>query len=503
MTPANSAWKRKLPNIYSWCKEVGVEFNSFQPRDTLQIIFCHSDTKSLSLISEDLPKNLEIVLSAWIQKRTWEKFKTPILLNILETDCLLVPTKTMGSHVASLRQTGLEIAKFLLPSRYENLAFWDGKSIDLTSVLDGYISGLYKVTFLQSKDSSEDSPYLPKKLLLSTKNDDMSAIKIFLNKMQSIVFTRFLQDCPSNYMNPSAIVSISQEILEEKGLSISVLRQKELREESMGAFLSVAKGASDEPALVIVDIPGLSEDKLIAVVGKGVTMDTGGLSLKPSIHMVDMKYDMSGAADILGLAHYLGSEKPQYHTKILLGATENMLSKESTKPGDIVVSRSRKTIEVLNTDAEGRLVLADLLNYAQEVCKADILIDIATLTGAVSMAFGSAGAAIMGNDRKLIDQFLQASTHAGERFGELPLWEEYRQELVGTIADLKNIADSHVRAGSILAGLFLNEFIKKEQPWIHLDIAGCAFNAACALGFPKKGGSAFGLRTLIEFLKKF
>jgi leucyl aminopeptidase len=269
----------------------------------------------------------------------------------------------------------------------------------------------------------------------------------------------------------------------------------------MGSFLSVADGGNTEPRTIVIEIDGKDNSKSIALVGKGLTFDSGGISIKPSAGMEEMKYDMSGGAAVLGVARYFSKVKPPVKVVCIIGASENMPSGTATKPGDIVRAMNGKTIEVLNTDAEGRLVLADCLHYAISQYKPAMVIDIATLTGAVLMALGCVGAALMANDAATAQHILKAAEGMGEPLWQLPLWPELEKETKSEIADLKNIAKANVKGGSIMGGMFLKEFVG-DAKWAHLDIAGTGWNCQ-ATGYPPGGGSTFGLRTMVAACMRF
>jgi leucyl aminopeptidase len=262
----------------------------------------------------------------------------------------------------------------------------------------------------------------------------------------------------------------------------------------MGALLAVAQGSAEEPRFIVLEYRG-SDAAPIVLVGKGVTFDTGGISIKPAQNMEDMKYDMSGAAAVLGTFEALGRLRPAAHVIGLIPSTENMPSGTAVKPGDVVTSHLGKTIEVINTDAEGRLILCDALSWARRYRPACV-IDIATLTGAIVVALGHSAAGVMGSDDALVEEVRQAGDRAGERVWPLPLWDEYRDLMKSDIADVKNAGGRP--AGSISAGWFLREFVD-GFPWAHLDIAGTAYtdrdDAARV-----KGPTGIGVRLFAELV---
>jgi leucyl aminopeptidase len=247
--------------------------------------------------------------------------------------------------------------------------------------------------------------------------------------------------------------------------------------------------------MIVIEIAGANPNETVALIGKGLTFDSGGISLKPGLGMGEMKYDMSGGAAVLGAAYFLGSVRPKSKVVCIIGAVENMPGPTATRPGDVVVAMNGKTIDVQNTDAEGRLVLCDLLHYANVTYKPTLMVDIATLTGAVLHALGHAGAALMSNDQHTADHVLKTAREQGEPFWQLPLWPELEKEVKGECSDLANIAKPNVQAGTIIGGIFLAEFVGSTK-WVHLDIAGTGWGCR-ATGFPAAGGSSFGLRTMV------
>ena len=284
-------------------------------------------------------------------------------------------------------------------------------------------------------------------------------------------YTRNLQVLPGNVCTPSYLASEVGAMVRRHGFKGTVLDLGAIRAEKMGALLAVAQGSTEEPKFIVLEYEGALGAPVV-LVGKGVTFDTGGISIKPADKMEDMKYDMSGAAAVLGTFEMLGRLKPKVRVVGLIPATENMPSGTAVKPGDVVTSHFGKTIEIINTDAEGRLILCDALSYARRF-KPACVVDAATLTGAVVVALGSMASGVMGTDEALIEELRQAGERSGERVWPLPLWDEYRDLIKSDIADVKNSAGRP--AGSISAGWFLREFVD-GYPWAHIDIAGTAYS---------------------------
>jgi leucyl aminopeptidase len=307
-------------------------------------------------------------------------------------------------------------------------------------------------------------------------------------------FARGLQVLPGNVATPTYIANQARELANRYGFAVTILDKAAITREKMGGLLSVAQGSAEEPRFIVLEYKG-SDDKPVVLVGKGVTFDTGGISIKPAQNMEDMKYDMSGAAAVLGTFEALGRIKPKVHVIGLIPSTENMPSGTAVKPGDVITSHLGKTIEVINTDAEGRLILCDALSYARRYQPAAV-VDIATLTGAIVVALGHTAAGVMGDNPKLVEDLKAAGERSGERIWELPLWEDYRDLMKSDIADIKNSGGRP--AGSISAGWFLREFVE-GFPWAHLDIAGTAYTEREEPG-RVKGPTGMGVRLFTEFV---
>lgn len=299
-----------------------------------------------------------------------------------------------------------------------------------------------------------------------------------------------LGNAPGNICTPKYLAKTAKTLAQSfKSLSVDILKEKEMAELGMGSLLSVAKGSVEKPRLIKLQHHGSKEDPIIFV-GKGVTFDTGGISLKPGANMDEMKYDMCGAGSVLGVMRAVALLNLPINVIGIIPTVENMPSGNASKPGDIVTSMSGKTIEILNTDAEGRLILCDALTYAQQF-KPKALIDIATLTGAVIIALGRHPSGMMSNNDKLADQLTTAGENTGDRVWRLPLWEDYTEQLKSPFADLQNIGGRE--AGTITAGCFLGEFTK-DVAWAHLDIAGTAWQTR------KEGATGRPVPLLVDYL---
>jgi len=310
------------------------------------------------------------------------------------------------------------------------------------------------------------------------------------------LLTRNLQMLPGNVCTPSYLAEQAQKLATTHGFTATVLDKAQIKKEGMGALLAVAQGSAEEPRFIVLEYQGGSGAP-IALIGKGVTFDSGGISIKPAANMEDMKFDKSGATAVLGAFEVLGRLKPKLNVVGLIPATENLPSGTAIKPGDVVKSHLGKTIEIINTDAEGRLILCDALSYARRF-KPVAVIDAATLTGAVVVALGHHAIGMLGNDEPLLAEVRDAGERAGERCWPLPLWDEYRELLKSDVADVKNSGGR--AAGTIAGAWFLREFVD-GFPWVHLDIAGTAYLEGEGISHAK-GPTAIGVRLFTEFLLK-
>lgn len=314
---------------------------------------------------------------------------------------------------------------------------------------------------------------------------------------RGVVIARDLVNEPGNVKSPEFLAQQAAAAAKEAGFKCKVLKKPELEKEKMGALLGVAQGSERDPRLIVLEYNGAAKkDAPVALVGKGVVFDSGGISIKPSEGMDEMKMDMGGGAAVIGAVTAAALLKLPCNIIGIVPAVENMPSGTAIRPGDILTSRSGQTIEVLNTDAEGRLILADALDYAAQF-KPKVMIDLATLTGACIVALGHHVTAVLGNNDKLIKELISAGERSGERTWQLPLWKEYAELIKSDVADMKNIGGR--AAGTITAAAFLQKFAN-DFAWAHLDIAGTAWMESAKPCYPK-GGTGVGVRLLIEYLK--
>ncbi len=367
------------------------------------------------------------------------------------------------------------------------------------ALAEGISLGNYK--FLRYKGKGEPSAL--ERAVVVTKPDPTTEAGLLRGAAiaKAVAWARDLVNEPAGSLTPTALAAEAQRAADEGGLQIEILDEVDIENEGLGGLRGVSLGSDQPPRLVKLTYtpPGRARGT-VALVGKGITFDSGGLSIKTAEGMETMKTDMSGAAAVIGAMSVLREAGVRTKVIAFVPTTENMPGGRAIKPGDVLKIRNGKTVEVLNTDAEGRLILADGLSLASEE-KPDAIIDLATLTGACVVALGAKIAGLMGNNDRWLGQVQEAADRAGEPIWPLPLPEPYRKDLDSEIADLKNISGGR-GAGALTAGLFLSEFVGDGIPWAHLDIAGPA-RAGGDDGYMVKGGTGYGVRTLVEVLSNF
>ena len=364
---------------------------------------------------------------------------------------------------------------------------------------EGLVMGAHRlVDFKRSPKKSS-----LKKVIIQSSKEVSRGAKTGVIVGEGNTFARRLQDTPANKMRPKDMVAEARKIAKNSpNITVKALDEKSMEKLGMGSLLSVSRGSS-EPAYLIhlVYKPAKKAKRKICLVGKGLTFDSGGISIKPSARMDEMKYDMSGGAAVLGTFHALAGLNPDVEVHGLVPTSENMPDASSVKPGDVVTASNGLTIEVLNTDAEGRLILADALAYAEKTIKPDAMIDLATLTGAVVVALGHELTGVMGNSKTLSDELVASGQTTGELVWPLPIIDFHKEDMKGSVGDLKNIGSPSTGAGSCTAGAFLSNFVG-DIPWAHLDIAGTAWGASRRDYQGGAVGTGVGVRLLLDYLKK-
>ncbi len=317
---------------------------------------------------------------------------------------------------------------------------------------------------------------------------------------EGVYFTRDLANEPPNIMTPVYLAQAAKEMARKNNLNCKVLGLAEIKRLKMGGVIGVSQGSIYPPQFIILENKVKSSSKPIVLVGKGVTFDTGGISIKPSNDMDKMKFDMCGAAAVIGAMKVIANLKLPVKVVGIAPVVENMPGSKAQRPGDIIKCLNGKTVEVLNTDAEGRLILADALAYAARY-KPKALIDIATLTGACAATFGDVATGVMGTDPELVNRIKASGEHTGERCWELPLWDDYFEMIKASYADIQNIGKKY--AGAITAGMFLKEFADHTSSWAHLDIAGTAWNEGGPKPLSPIGATGVGVRLFVELIKSY
>lgn len=366
------------------------------------------------------------------------------------------------------------------------------------SIAEGALLGLY--TFRRYIKKKEDDTGEIKSLLIVVNEKDKPALEKAVNKGTIIAeaanWARDIVNEPANNMTPTHMANAARKLAETYGLSIEVLDKERMTKLGMGGLLGVAQGSQQPPKFIILGYRGKpTTDIDLVLAGKGITFDSGGISIKPSEGMADMKDDMAGGAAVMATLMAIARLKPRINVTALVPATENLPSGTALKPGDIIKAMNGKTIEVLNTDAEGRLILADALCYAVRL-KAKAIVDAATLTGACMVALGKICTGVFSNNQELADKVLAAGKESGELSWQLPMFDEYREQLKSDIADIKNIGNRY--GGAITAAKFLADFVG-DTPWVHLDIAGTADNDK-EKGYLVKGATGIPVRTFVNLV---
>lgn len=369
------------------------------------------------------------------------------------------------------------------------------------AIVEGLMLGTYTFSRHKSEETQKKEKYVEEVVILTTPprlNAVAAGIERGTVMAGAVSFARDLVNEPPSVTTPTHLADVAKKLVKgQTSMSCEVLTPGEMKALGMEAILGVARGSDEEPRFIKLQYSGGGR-KTVCLVGKGITFDTGGLSLKDAKNMETMKLDMAGAAAILGVFSVLPILKPKVNVVGLIAATENMPGPKAVKPGDVVRAMNGKTIEILNTDAEGRVVLADALSYAGAKVKADVIVDLATLTGACMVALGEEIAGMFTDDYDLAKQLKDAAADAGENIWAMPLAKEYKELLKSDIADVKNISGSKY-GGAINGALFLAEFAPVGIPWAHLDIAGPAFAEKDAPLTPK-GGTGFGVRMILQYL---
>ncbi|MFZ0284903.1 MAG: leucyl aminopeptidase [Terriglobales bacterium] len=404
---------------------------------------------------------------------------------------------------SELRKLAGVAVRFLKPRGIRSFAFLAPEGMAADEAVKAIVEGAFVGDFDPDSYRSDRKDQAVESLTVVARGDQARLQKVLdearvVGESQNL--TRELANEPSNRMTPTILAERARKMAQEVGLKCEVYGGDKIKELKMGAFWGVAQGSDEPPALIVLryepaDAPA---SPVLGLVGKGITFDTGGISIKPADGMEKMKYDMAGGAAMIGAMRAIAQIKPKVKVIAVICATENMPSGKAQKPGDVQIAMSGKAIEIINTDAEGRLVLADGLCYARQL-GCTHLVDAATLTGAVVVALGYVNAGIFANDDKMYERFRRALEKSGEKFWRMPLDEEYKESIRSNIADIINSGGRW--GGAVTAAMFLKEFAE-DSPWIHLDIAGTAWMEE-QKPWIAKGPSGIAVRSLVEFAKGF
>lgn len=364
------------------------------------------------------------------------------------------------------------------------------------AIAEGIVLGSYQ--FIAYKTQDKDLFEVDSAIVMGANPSALEKGSVIAS---AVCFARDMENDPGNVTTPTKLAKLAKEIASEGGMKLTVFGRKKFTAMGMGGLASVALGTGEPPKFILLEYKGgKANEKPIALVGKGLTFDSGGISIKPSAKMDEMKFDMCGGGVVLGVMKAVAQLKPKINIVAAVPATENLSGKKAYKPGDIITAYNGKTIEVLNTDAEGRLILADALSYISKHFKPQYILDFATLTGAVIAALGRIATGIMGTDEKLIEKVQDSAKTTGEKVWELPLWDEYCDQIKSEIADIKNVGAAG-QAGTIAAGAFLKEFVDEDIPWVHFDIAGTAWNQKENSLTYKKGATGATIRLVLDMIQ--
>jgi leucyl aminopeptidase len=407
--------------------------------------------------------------------------------------------RAAGRAAQQLKKLSLEHAGAWLPERHGDVPPADLAEL----VAEGAVLGAYTFEGFKEKGGGDGKPKAElKQLTLFDPAAASSARSMELGVLrgEAVCLARELGNQPANAMTPTLLAQAAQSLARRRGLKSKVLERAQLERLGLGMFLGVAKGSQEPPKLILLEYRPPRARQTLVFVGKGITFDSGGISLKPGAAMDEMKFDMCGAAAVLGAMEGIARLKPPVNVIGIVPACENLPDGQAVKPGDILKSYTGKHVEVLNTDAEGRLVLGDALAYGIRRYKPHAVVDLATLTGACVIALGHYATGAVGNHEALMERLVQAGRECGDIVWPLPNFEEYGEALKGKYADLQNIGTRD--GGAISGGLFLKHFVG-EVPWVHLDIAGTAWGVKNIGHIPNEGATGVGVRLLIDLARQW
>ena len=418
-----------------------------------------------------------------------------LLLGVGDIDEINLDILQDISAHASVTAKTLKCKTYVFNYDYSNVS-----ENDIEAIVRGADLGLYDFNTYKSEKKS----FRPVLMKITINNKLVPSVNKIIKRGEiisnAIMLSRDLSNLPSNDCTPTYLAQRVKKISSSRPIKTTVFTTQKLKQLGFGGLLGVAQGSKQPPCFIIMEYSGgKRKEKPIVFVGKTITFDTGGISIKPSASMDEMKHDKSGGATVIGIMQAVADLKLPVNVVGLIPATENMPGGSAYKPGDILTFYNKKTAEILNTDAEGRVILADALSYAQTY-KPKMIIDFATLTGACIVALGTVASGMIGNDKKIMNLLMKSAEHTGEKVWELPLWDEYKKLIRSDVADIKNIGGRG--AGTITAAAFLSHFVG-EYPWVHLDIAGTAWTqeGTPKKSYIKKAATGVGVLLSIDFLR--
>lgn len=481
-----------------------VERSGKSLKSDLIFVFTPSGAKSLAKSLRIFPKSTIARITAQARVASFDG-KAGQALQILLPGSLTPRIVLIGCGKKSQKDHGLQ-NKMVKPV-FDFSPEAKAKSITMIGIEDGQCGafsellalGFYNLSIYKS--DSDKKYKAPKTIYFLVDKSSISKLKSDLRRAtvvgRATAFTRDLANSPANHLTPGQFAARLRSRFRSSNIEVELLTEPKLKTLKMNALLAVGRGSSEASCLLLLKYRSKKKSvPHLAVVGKGVTFDSGGISIKPSAKMEDMKFDMSGAAAVAGLFDALVDLHPKAHITGVIPMVENMPGGKALKPGDVITAYNGKTIEIINTDAEGRLILADALAYAADRFKPDYMIDLATLTGSVAVALGDKTAGVYGNSSALVKQLEKAGQASGERVWPMPLWDDYLPELDSSIADIKNLGGRW--AGNITAAKFLEQFVGKIR-WAHIDMAGTAYSGG-GRNYYKKGATGFGPRLLLNYI---
>lgn len=497
-----------------------VSITSVKPKDvdaTVLVSFLLEDT---TYLSQPLQEINELLGNGVMKALNTEVFKGKLYTSFLiytagkiKPDYLLLaglgPKQDLTSE--SFRIASAEAAQRVSSLGFQRYALFDSSlsGFDERKMVESVVEGAELALYSFNRYKSRSEKKSVEELILIVDQDWKAAqLKPVVEETQKVCegvkWARDIANMPSSDMTPSLVLEEAKKVAEKFGLECVVLGLEEIKNLGMGGILNVSKGSKEEPKVVILRYRGgKADEKPIVLVGKGVTFDSGGISLKPSEKMEEMKYDKSGAAAVIGAIQSAADLHLPLNLVAIAPLVENLPSGSAYKPGDVIKHYGGKTSEVVNTDAEGRLILADVLAYAVEKENPQAIIDLATLTGACVVALGSQASGLFSNNEALLNKVKEAADVSGERVWPLPLWKEYFDQIKSEVADIKNSGGRS--AGAITAAAFLSNFVN-TTPWAHLDIAGTAYtpeDGTKVKPYTPKGATGVGVRLLINLLKRW